>query len=115
MQIGRRDEDMHARTDGRRERPGGAIDVIGGAAGERGNRRARQGRRNEPDRLGIRVRCDGKPRFDDVRAQSLELTGHEELLFDAQREARRLLAVSERRVEHADLLGSRSGVSHCAP
>ena len=50
----------------------------------------------------------GKARLDDVHAQPRELVGDLQLLLAVQRDAGRLLAVAQRRVEDADtrLLGS---------
>src|SRR2546425_7746888 len=47
----------------------------------------------------IAIRGDGKTRFDDIDAQAFELSRQAKLLFQVHRAARRLLAISQSRVE----------------
>jgi len=51
------------------------------------------------DRLEVTLRRDGKAGLDDVDAQARELVGDLEFLGDVERDARRLLAVTQGRVE----------------
>ena len=81
------------------ERLGRALDVAGRRAGERRDHRAAHGVGDLPDRVELARRGDREPRLDDVDVQSGELLGDLELLRLGQRDARRLFAVAQGRVE----------------
>jgi hypothetical protein len=57
---------------------------------------------DRPDAVALARGRDRKAGLDDVDAQPVELAGDLDLLLRVQRDAGRLLAVSERRVEDSD-------------
>ena len=78
----------------------GALDVARVAAREAGDHRA-------PDLLGdqlhgarVVIGGDREARFDDIRAQRIDLAGKQELLVRVHRETRRLFAVAKGGVEY---------------
>ena len=106
MDFRGRDEDMNAGVAGLVDRPQRRIDVLFAGA-----------REAEHDRLGHRLgdsmyrfevagRRGGEAGLDDIDVQPLELPRDRDLLLDVHRAARRLLAVAQRRVEDADVVGS---------
>mmetsp|Transcript_17305 Transcript_17305/g.44762 ORF Transcript_17305/g.44762 Transcript_17305/m.44762 type:complete len:519 (-) Transcript_17305:21-1577(-) len=60
--------------------------------------------RDCPDRLKVSVRGDRETSFAHVHSQAGELPRNEELLFQRERGARRLLTVAQRRVKDDDLV-----------
>ena len=87
------------------ERPGGFVDVGLAAAGERGDDRPPDFRRDLPGRFRVGRRGDREAGLDDVHAQRIERARHAQLRRHVHREARRLLAVAQRGVEHDDTRG----------
>ena len=108
MQVRRRDERVNAAPGGRCQRLAGAVDVCRSTARQRRDNRVLDGPRHLADGLGIRVGRDREPGLDDVDAKRFELTGQAHLLVHPQREARRLLAVAQRRVEDDQAIGHRT-------
>ena len=99
MQIGGREKRVDARPLGRLERARRLLDVLRPRAGQRRNGRAPHLGRNLAHRFGIGRRRDREAGLDDVHAERVEGAGQRELGGHVQREAGRLLAVAERRVE----------------
>ena len=91
------------------ERRAGAVDVGRMAARQRGNHRARR-RSTAISRTASASASDaiGNPASMMSTPSSVELPRHPELLVDAQREAGRLLAVAQRRVENGEAVVSHS-------
>ena len=100
VQVRGRDEHVDAASRRRCERPSGAVDVRRVTAGKRGNHRTADVRGDHPDGLGVGVRGDGKPCFDDICAEGRQLARHLQLFVRAHRESGGLFAVPERRVEN---------------
>ena len=80
----------------------GAVDVAGVGAGEAGDDGALDLAGDRLDGLEVARRGDREAGLDDVDAQPRELVGDLELLGRVERDARRLLAVAQRRVEDQD-------------
>src|SRR5262245_48000345 len=77
------------------------------AAREAGDHRATNLGGDTAHRLGIGWRGNRESGFDDVHAKQIELAGQEQLLRHPEREPRRLLAVTQRRIENSNLLSHR--------
>ena len=90
---------MDARPLGILERPPGSIDVTGEGACQTGDHRAVDVARDALNGLEVAGRGDREAGLDDVDAEPRELLGDLELLLRVQRDARRLLAVAQRRVK----------------
>ena len=83
---------------------GGPLDVGLGGAGQAADDRTSHGLRNGLHRFEVAVARDREARFDDVDAESLELARQGQLLVQVHAAARRLLAVTQGRVEDEDLV-----------
>ena len=105
VQIRGREERVDARPLGRLERARRFLDVLRPAAGQRRDHRAPHLGRNLPRRFGIGRRRDREAGLDDVDAERVERPGQRQLGGHVHREAGRLLAVAERRVEDDDAGG----------
>jgi hypothetical protein len=99
VNVRRREKYVNARARRLRSRPR-AIDVRGNGAGEAGNDRPPHGAGNRAHRLEVSIRRDREAGFDDVHAKAIELLREAQLFRCGHAEARRLLAVAKRRVEH---------------
>ena len=102
---------------GRLERARRLLDVLRPRAGQRRDRRAPDFGRNLPHGLRIGRGRDREAGLDDVDAERVEGTGQRELGRHVQREAGRLLAVAERRVEDdyaCETLGTVAHASICS-
>jgi hypothetical protein len=102
MQVRRCQKDVDARSSGDVQRSRRALDVGGDRSGQACNHRPSDLVRDYADAGEVAVRGDGKPRLDDVDAERVQLTREAKLFAGRHAEARRLLAVTERRVEDAD-------------
>ena len=102
VNVRRGEEHVNARPRRLRERRPGAIDVRGNGAGQAGDDRPPHGAGNRAHRLEVAIRRDREAGFDDVHAKAIELLRQAQLLRRGHAEARRLLAVAKRRVEHLD-------------
>ena len=96
------DERVHARALGVAHGLGGTLDVRRVGAGQAGDDRAVHLAGDRAYRLEVTRRRDRKSSLDHVHAEPRELLGDLQLLGRVQRDARRLLAVSQRRVEDDD-------------
>ena len=105
VDVARGDERVHARALGIAHRLGGALDVRGVRARQAGDHRAVHLPRDRPYRLEVTRRRDRESSLDHVHAEPRELLRDLQLLGRVQRDARRLLAVSQRRVEDDDPVG----------
>src|SRR5690606_32702680 len=94
-----RDEDVDARLRGRLERLGRALAVAARGAREGCPERAPYLLAGLPHRLGVFGRARRETRLEDVDPERGELVGEAELLRGRHATARRLLPVSQRRVE----------------
>ena len=94
-----RDEGVDARAFGVLERSPGGVDVTGESACEPRDHRPVDLARDGLDRLEVARRGDREAGLDHVHAETRELLCDLELLLRVQRDARRLLAVAQRRVE----------------
>lgn len=94
------DSGVYALVLGQPQGVGGDVDVFFHGAGERADRRGRNGLRNF--KYGVEVSGAGnrESRFDDVHAETFEELGDFDLLGGVQLTARHLLAVAERGVEN---------------
>ena len=90
---------MRGRARLRQRRPG-AIDVRRDRARQARDDRPAHGAGNGAHRLEVAVRGDREAGLDDVHAKAIELLRQPQLLGRGHAEARRLLAVAQRRVEH---------------
>ena len=81
------------------ERSPGGVDVTGEGASESRDHRPVDVARDALDGLEVAGRSDREAGLDHVHAQTRELLRDLELLLRVQRDARRLLAVTQRRVE----------------
>ena len=99
MKIGGREEGVNPAARGARNRVAGAFDVGSSTARQTGDDRAAHFGRDPAHRLRIIVRRNRKTRLYDVDTERVELPRHLDLLVDPQREPRRLLAVTQRRVK----------------
>ena len=82
----------------------GPVDVLEPGAGQAGDDRALHRLGDGLDRLEVAVAGDREPGLDDVDPEARELVGDLELLADVERDAGRLLAVPQGRVEDQDLV-----------
>ena len=85
-----------------RDRLPRTIDVGGVGAGQAADDRAVDLAGDRPHGLEVARRGDREAGLDDVHAEARELLGDLELLGRVERDARRLLAVAQRRVEQQD-------------
>ena len=83
----------------------GALDVRRVGASEAGDDRALDLAGDRLDGLEVAGRGDREAGLDDVDAEARELVGDLELLARVERDARRLLAVAQCRVEDDDPVG----------
>src|SRR5439155_23716620 len=102
VESARRDEDVEPRAARAGERLGRGVDVLRPRAGERGDGGPGDGGGHRARALEVAGRGGGEPSLDDVDTETLELLGDLRLLVRLQRDARRLLAVAQRRVEDGD-------------
>ena len=84
------------------------VDVLEAGAGQAGDRGPAHALGDRLDGVEIALARDREPRLDDVGTEARQLLGDLELLAHVQRDAGRLLAVPQRRVEdpylvHLDL------------
>ena len=86
------------------KRLGCALDVAGRRPRERGDHRPSYRARDLANGLELARRRDREPRLDDVDVETSELLRDLELLRLGERDARRLLAVAQGRVEDPDLI-----------
>jgi hypothetical protein len=89
------------------------VDVLRGGARQAADHRTVNLAGDGLDRLEVTGRRYGEPGFDHVDSEPRQLVGDLELLLLVQRDARRLLAVAERRVE--DLYSVVSVAVHVVP
>ena len=116
VQGARGDEDVHAPVVGALECRDCGVDVTRRRAGERGNGRTRDRAGDGGDTVEIAWRGGGEARLDHVDAKPLEREPDLGFLGRLQGDARRLLAVSQSRVEDLDPAHSntpRSGPRKC--
>jgi len=73
-------------------------------AGQRTNRRGRNGLRNLEYGVEVSGAGNREPRFDDVHAEAFQQLGDFDLLGGVQLAARHLLAITERGVENKQFL-----------
>ena len=104
VQVRGRDERVNAALRGRLDRPRRLLEVGAMAARQAGDHRTADLRGDLTDRFGVGGRGNREPGFDDVHAESVDLTRQLQLLGRPERESGRLLAVAERRVEDADVV-----------
>src|SRR5689334_883843 len=78
-----------------------AVDVLQARAGQRGDDRPPHRPGDRFDRVEVALAGDGEPGFDDVDPEACELLRDLELLGHVQRDAGRLLAIAQGRVEDA--------------
>ena len=83
---------------------GGHVDVFFHGAGQRTNRRGRNGLRNLEYGVEVSGAGNREPRFDDVHAEAFQQLGDFDLLGGVQLAARHLLAITERGVENKQFL-----------
>ena len=83
---------------------GGDVDVFFHGAGQRTNRRGRNGLRNLEYGVEVSGAGNREPRFDDVHAEAFQQLGDFDLLGGVQLAARHLLAITERGVENKQFL-----------
>ena len=102
VDVGRRQERVDARALAVADRLPCAIDVGGVGARQTADDRALDLAGDRLDRLEVAGRGDREAGLDDVDAEARELLGDLELLAGVQRDAGRLLAVAQRRVEDED-------------
>ena len=105
VDVARGDERVHARALGVAHGLGGALDVGGVCARQAGDHRPVHLPRDRAYRLEVTRRRDRESSLDHVHAEPRELLRDLQLLGRVQRDARRLLAVSQRRVEDDDPVG----------
>jgi len=98
----RREEEMDSRAARARERLARGVDVLALRARERGDGRGGDTRRDGADALEVARRRAREAGLDHVDAEALELRADLRLLVRLQRDARRLLAVAQRRIEDLD-------------
>src|SRR4051794_40899074 len=89
--------------------------VLNARAGEAVYHRADRHARHGLLRLEVAGRCDREAGLDHVDAQASELVGDLELLLLVEADARRLLAVAERRIEDAYVICVGCAVVHAIP
>ena len=102
------DEDVDARPARVREGLGGGVDVFLARARERGDGGTLDCGGDCPDAFEVSRRGDREPCLDDVDSEPLELRPDLHLLVRRERDAGRLLAVAQRRVEDRD------SAAHCS-
>ena len=90
---------MDARVLGVPHRLPRPVDVLHAGSGERGDDRTAYRAGDGLDRVEVALAGDREPGLDDVDAETGELLGDLQLLADVERDARRLLTVTQRRVE----------------
>ena len=105
VDVRRGDERVHARALGVAHRLGGALDVGGVGACQARDDRALHLPGDRPYGLEVTRRRDRKTSLDHVDAEPRELLGDLQLLGGVERDARRLLAVSQGGVENDDPVG----------
>ena len=105
VDVAGRDERVHARAVGVADGLGGTFDVGGVGAGQAGDDRAVHLAGDRAYRLEVTRGRDRESSLDHVHAEARQLLGDLQLLVRVQRDARRLLAVSQRRVEDDDPVG----------
>ena len=105
MDRARGEDHVDARPARLCERLTGGVDVLAHRARERGDRRAVQHPGDRLDALEVTGGCAREACLDDVDAEPLELLRDRRLLAGLQRDARRLLAVAQRRIEDRDPAG----------
>ena len=81
------------------------VDVFLASAREADHGRPGDGLGDSMHRLEVAVRRSGEPALDDIDVQALELARDRDFLLDVHGAARRLLAVAQRGVEDADVVG----------
>jgi len=81
------------------------VDVFLASAREADYGRPGDGLSDSMHRLEVAGRRSGEPALDDVDAQALELARDRDLFLDVHRATRRLLAIAQRGVEDADVVG----------
>ncbi len=102
MDIGRGQEDMDARPPGVAERFPSTINVLAGGARQPRDRGPAHPAGHRLHRAEVAVGRDGKTRLDHVHPEGLQVTRHQDLLFQAHAAAGRLLAVAERGIKDGD-------------
>ena len=102
VQRARRDEDVDAAARCACERLGSGVDVAFGRSGKRCHGGARHRVDDCGDALEVTGRRGGEPRLHDVDTEQFEGARDLGLLVRPQRDARRLLAVPQSRVEDLD-------------
>lgn len=90
---------MDAATSGAADGLPGTVDVGHRAAGERGDDGPTHLLRHALDRLGVVCGGDGEAGFDHVDAKRFEAPGQPQLFLEPHGEPRRLLTVTESRIE----------------
>jgi hypothetical protein len=102
VQWARRDDEVQARAVGRLQRLGRGVHVGPRRAAERGDGRASHGFADRLDPGEVARRGRSEACLDHVDAEPLELEGDDSLPVGLQRDAGRLLAVPQSRVEDLD-------------
>jgi hypothetical protein len=105
VDVRRRDERVHARALGVAHRLGRALDVRRMGTSQAGDDRALDLASDRPYGLEVTRRGDRESSLDHVDAEPRELLGDLQLLGGVERDARRLLAVSQGRVKDDDAVG----------
>ena len=104
VELGRRQEDVDPVALGVAHRLPRPVHVLERGPGEPRDDRAAHGLGDRLDGFEVTVAGDREAGLDDVDPEARELVGDLELLADVQRDAGRLLAVPEGRVEDQDLV-----------
>ena len=105
VDVGGGDERVDAWTRGVADRVVGGVDVGHVGPGQPGDHRALDRPGDRLHGLEVARRGDRKAGLDHIDAQARELLGDLQLLLGVERDARRLLAVAQRRVEDDDAVG----------
>ena len=105
MDVGGRDENVDAGVARLVDRAQRCVDVFLASAREADHGRPGDGLGDSMHRLEVAGRRSGEPALDDIDAQALELARDRDFLLDVHGAAGRLLAVAQRGVEDADIVG----------
>src|SRR5712691_8667063 len=104
MQVGDRHDDMDLRGLGVLDRTPDRVDLISIRPRQRGHSDAADLTGDAPAGIELAGREAWETSFDDVHAQLFELPGDAQLGGGVQVEARRLLAIAQRRVKNEDAI-----------
>src|SRR5712692_9607681 len=102
VQVRSGEENVEARASRGLERLERGVNVLRLRPGERRDLARANLAGDGANRLQVAARCDREARFDHIHAELLELPRQAQLFRHVHREARRLLAVTQRRIEDPD-------------